>query len=242
MSLRTVSLRAVSLRKSLDVLVSSRCLLCEGTVRSLKPLCAGCEQDLPWNIQACTRCAIPMAVAAPLCSDCVHTPPLFDGALCAFRYEKPVSGLLNRYKHQSQLACGHWLARSMADWVQQYYARQHWPLPDCVMPVPLHWRRLRQRGFDQGREVACVLSRQLRLPLHAGLRRQRHTSSQQTLSRTQRQSNLADAFCLRGVVQGQTVALVDDVLTTGSTATEITGLLRAAGAAAVHVWAIARTP
>lgn len=231
----------MSLLSSLDSLVPSTCLLCNGYVRQLKPLCHGCEQDLPWNGHACSCCAMPLP-AGQVCGSCLQAPPAFERAFCAFRYEEPVAGLLNRYKHSGKLACGHWLAHSLASAIADHYRNEQVSLPDCVLPVPLHWRRLRSRGFDQGLEIGRVLARQLALPLSAAIRRRRATDSQQALNREQRQRNLAGAFVLQGRLPYRRVALVDDVLTTGSTASEITALLQNAGVQQVHVWAIARTP
>lgn len=226
-----------------DSLFPSSCLLCHGSVHSLKPLCDGCLQELPWNTTACLHCAIPLDNANnALCSQCRQIPPVFQRAFCAFRYAEPVAGLLNRYKHNGQLAGGHWLAHSLADAIGKHYRHHQWPLPDCIVPVPLHWRRLRHRGFDQGLETGKVLARRLGLPLFSAVHRQRHTDSQQALSREQRQQNLAGAFVLRQSLAGRHVALVDDVLTTGSTATELTLLLQASGVLRVDSWAIARTP
>jgi len=218
-------------------------MLCNGYVRGIKPLCRGCENDLPWNMQACLRCAIPMHAAGHICGQCLQEPPVFQQALCAFRYQPPVAGLLNRFKHNGKLACGHWLAHSLADAIATHYQAEQISLPDCIMPVPLHWKRLRSRGFDQGLEIGKVLSRKLALPLSTALYRQRATNSQQGLDRMQRQNNLADAFVLRKPLSAcSSVALVDDVLTTGSTASAITALLHSEGVREVHVWAIARTP
>lgn len=225
-----------------DALIPSVCVLCRKALYGRKPLCFVCEKNLPWNVLACTRCAMPLPVAARTCAACLQTPPSFSHAFCAFRYEEPVANLLNRYKHGGQLVNGYWLARCFAQQVCLHYQTETMALPDCVLPVPLHWRRLRQRGFDQGREIARVLARQLRLPLSTVLQRQRNTTSQQGLSRMQRHSNLQDAFVLHKPLRYRRVALVDDVLTTGSTATEITRVLQAAGVAEVHVWALARTP
>jgi ComF family protein len=225
-----------------DSFIPSSCLLCNGYVRGLKPLCSGCENDLPWNSRACFRCAMPMSTSNPVCADCLQSPPLFQKAFCAFRYEDPVAGLLNRYKHNGSLACGHWLAHGLADAIAAHYDKAQIALPDCVLPVPLHWRRLRGRGFDQGLEIGKVLARRLKIPLSTALRRQRHTASQQALSREQRQRNLAGAFVLREPLAARRVVLVDDVLTTGSTANEIAALLLRAGIEEVQVCAIARTP
>jgi len=182
------------------------------------------------------------ASATSICAACLQTSPLFDRAVCAFRYEEPIAGLLNRYKHSGQLAGGYWLAHGLAQRICEHYRTENLALPDCVLPVPLHWRRMQQRGFDQGREIARVLARQLRLPLSTALQRQRNTQSQQGLNRAQRHSNLCAAFVLRQPLHNQRVAVVDDVLTTGSTATEITRVLHAAGVTDVHIWALARTP
>lgn len=225
-----------------DTLFSSVCLLCRGAACGIKPLCVQCERDLPWNTQACARCAMPMETEAAICAACLQAPPLFAGALCAFRYETPIADLLNRYKHAGKLANGHWLAHSLARHIREREQQGLLTLPDCILPVSLHWRRLRQRGFDQGLEIARVLARQLRLPLSHALSRQRDTASQQHLSREQRQTNLHRAFVLQKPLPYQRVALVDDVLTTGSTATEIARILQAAGVNEVQVWAIARTP
>ena len=232
----------MSLLSVFNSFIPSSCLLCNGYVRGIKPLCNGCENDLPWNKHACFRCAIPMRDEGYVCGQCLHAPPVFQHAWCAFRYEQPVAGLLNRYKHSGKLTCGYWLANSLADAIAAHYHAEQIPLPDCVLPVPLHWKRLRSRGFDQGLEISRVLSRKLILPLSTVLQRQRHTSSQQGLGREQRQRNLAGAFVLRKSLIGRSIALVDDVLTTGSTANEITALLQRKGAREVHVWAIARTP
>lgn len=223
-------------------LFSSVCLLCRGAACGIKPLCVQCERNLPWNTQACVRCAMPMDIETSVCAACLQSPPLFASALCAFRYEAPIADLLNRYKHAGKLANGHWLAHSLAQRIREQEQLGLLALPDCILPVPLHWRRLRQRGFDQGMEIARVLARQLRLPLSRTLLRQRDTTSQQRLTRTQRQMNLQNAFVLRRPLPFQRVALVDDVLTTGSTATEIAQTLYAAGVSEVQVWAIARTP
>jgi ComF family protein len=232
----------MSLFSTLNPFVPSSCLLCNGYVRGLKPLCSGCEDDFPWNSRACFRCAMPLATANPVCADCLQSPPVFQRAFCAFRYEEPIAGLLNRYKHNGSLACGHWLAQGLADAIVAQYGREQIAMPDCVLPVPLHWRRLRSRGFDQGLEIGKVLARRLEIPLSTVLRRDRYTDSQQTLSREQRQRNLAGAFVLRRPLATRCVALVDDVLTTGSTANEISVLLQSVGIEEVHIWAIARTP
>lgn len=219
----------------------SRCLLCDVALTGAQPLCGPCEADLPWLDAACPHCAEPTPAGTP-CAACCQSPPPYAVAACAFCYAAPVSSWLNRYKHHGQLAAGHWLARLLAVRLAQQYAARGLPLPDLLVPVPLHVSRLRRRGFDQGREITRVLSRQLGIPWRDAVQRQRPTPSQQRLSRADRQRNLAGAFALLTPLDGQRVAVVDDVLTTGSTAAELARLLLAGGAGAVHAWAIARTP
>jgi ComF family protein len=185
---------------------------------------------------------MPLESFGRVCGECVQQPPVFQRACCAFRYEEPVAGLLNRYKHDRKLYGGYWLAHSAAGAISDHYRMHHISLPDCIMPVPLHWRRVQKRGFDQGLEIAKVMARVLQLPLQATLQRTRNTESQQGLSREQRQHNLDGAFVLRKPLAYRAVALVDDVLTTGSTVSEIARLLQQSGVESVHVWAIARTP
>lgn len=225
----------------LDSLIPSSCMLCNTDVRGRKPLCLACEAALPWHENACLRCAMPLESSGHVCGECLQQPPLFQHACCAFRYEEPVAGLLNRYKHDRKLYGGYWLAHGAANAIAGHYRRHDIPLPDCLMPVPLHWQRVQKRGFDQGLEIAKVMARTLHLPLQTALLRTRNTHSQQGLSREQRQHNLDSAFALRAPPDGQTVAIVDDVLTTGSTASEIARLLLRSGVTQVHVWAIART-
>ncbi|HQQ63540.1 MAG TPA: ComF family protein [Pseudomonadales bacterium] len=232
----------MSFKNLFDSLIPSSCMLCNASVRGRKPLCLRCETALPWHDNACLHCAMPLESSGHVCGECLQQPPVFQHACCAFRYEEPVAGLLNRYKHDRKLHCGYWMAHSASRAIADHYQRHNILLPDCIMPVPLHWRRVQKRGFDQGLEIANVMARVLQLPLQATLQRTRNTGSQQGLSREQRQHNLDGAFALRKPVTYRAVALVDDVLTTGSTVSEIARLLHRSGVAQVHVWAIARTP
>ncbi len=228
----------------------ARCLLCHSPLWG-ESLCAACNADLPWNNCACLRCALPLANhETAVCGQCLQKPPPFQRAVCALRYAFPCADILNRYKHNGGLEGGHLLAHRLADALQKSYGLNappsidgqplHWP--ECIVPVPLHWYRRCVRGFDQGREIAQVLGNRLNLPVCHALVRRRNTPSQQGLSRLARQRNLRDAFALRMPLPFKRVALVDDVLTTGSTAAEISRVLRESGVQTVHVWAIARTP
>lgn len=226
---------------SLTRCLPTLCLLCQAPVTG-RPLCGGCLADLPWNTPACPRCALPLETVS--CRHCQPVQPIRQHAFCAFRYQSPVKQLLNRFKHDGRLECGRLLAVLLADQLilQKSAIESLAAWPDAIMPVPLHWRRLQQRGFDQGLEIAKVLSKQLSLPIYTGLRRQRNTPSQQGLGLAERQRNLQGAFMVRKPPPYRHIALVDDVLTTGSTTDAIGQLLSRHGVEHIQLWAIARTP
>jgi ComF family protein len=113
-----------------------------------------------------------------------------------------------------------------------------------IAAVPLHWRRHWRRGFNQSELLAKLYARELNIRLFHGLKRSRYTRNQQSLNAVQRKQNLRKAFQLSGEtsIADQRIALVDDIMTTGATAREVSQTLLNAGAAEVHVWVLARTP
>jgi ComF family protein len=176
--------------------------------------------------------------ASHLCPGCLqHTLP-FGHAWAAFRYESPVAQQIQGLKFHARLAPAHVLGELMA----VRLAARTQPLPEMLIPVPLHARRLQRRGYNQALEIARVLSRRLSIPL--GVRvagRLRATPEQSRLTATQRRRNLRDAFRVSPAVKGRHVALLDDVITTGATVTELARTAREAGADRIEVWAVART-
>jgi ComF family protein len=113
------------------------------------------------------------------------------------------------------------------------------PLPDVIVPMPLHRSRLRERGYNQAAEIACFAGRELQRPRVQALRRTRHTDEQSGLPRLQRRLNVHGAFAGTRALNGLRVALIDDVVTTGSTAGAAAAALQQAGADGIEVWAVA---
>lgn len=222
-------------------LLPVQCLLCKAPVAG-RPLCLDCEKVLPWNSPHCQRCALPLVRNQNDCERCSAAPPLFQQAFCALQYSNPCNLLLNRFKHDGRLECGRLLANLLADRLLHQRQQTLAPWPQAIVAVPLHWRRLRQRGFDQSLQIARVLAKRLSLPVIDVIARKRETVSQQNLTRIERQHNLQGAFVIQRAIPFRHVALVDDVLTTGSTANEISQLLFQHGVQTVQLWAIARTP
>jgi ComF family protein len=218
-----------------QLLLPPACLVCGEAGRAGRDLCDACVEELPWNRPACARCALPLAHPADACGACLAAPPPFVAALAPLRYESPVDWLATRLKFHAGLAAGAVLA-------QLVLASARRPPVDCLVPVPLHRTRLGQRGYNQALELARPLARAWRLPVAPGaLRRVRATAAQSELTAVERRRNLRGAFAADAAqVRGKRVLLVDDVITTGSTASEATRTLLAAGAAEVRVLAAAR--
>lgn len=206
-------------------------------------LCSGCIDDLPRNDRACARCALPLAEFAsrqprPLCGPCLAHPPAFRRVVAPWLYAFPVNSLIGRFKYSGNRAFGKPLTHLLADEIIQRDS----PIPDCLIPVPMHQKRERRRGFNQAEEMAFWLGDRLAVPVNSHcLRRRRENPAQSGLNRRQRLKNLRGAFEVRGPIPAR-VALIDDVMTTGATVEELSRLLRKRGAESIEVWALARTP
>ncbi len=218
------------------------CLLCGANTGDDPGLCHGCRQELPLNHHCCPRCALPLPASgdtAVPCGECQQQPPPFDRCISPFLYHPPIDWLINGLKFHARL-CN---ARLLAALLSRSVAEKGVGRPDLLIPVPLHPGRLRRRGYNQALELARHLGRQLSIPLnHGSCIRQRPTAPQAGADRAQRQRNLRRAFALRNRPQAEHVALIDDVVTTGATVSELAETLRRAGILRVDVWAVARTP
>jgi ComF family protein len=218
------------------------CLLCDATGNGTRDLCAGCFRDLPWNRLACRRCALPLVVGAngatpELCGHCIGAPPPVTRALSPLIYRYPADQLILQLKFAHRLASG----RVLGELLSEYIAAAGEPLPEMVVPVPLHRQRLRKRGFNQATELARAVTRRLNLPLVTNLcQRTRATGVQSTLAAEARRRNVRGAFAVKRPLAARHIAIVDDVVTTASTVHALARVLQAAGATRVDVWSAAR--
>ena len=230
----------MSKKSLLTVLFPGCCLLCGLGSSSHRDMCPGCADSLVRNDICCPICAEPMS-SAHICGRCLAEPPVFRHSLAPLLYAPPTSNLLLRFKNRADLACGRALLQTLLTAIEQHYANAS--LPDALVPVPLHWRKRWQRGFNQSRWLAKRLAAELELPVLTNrVIRNRATTSQQSLSRKQRRKNLHNCFTVKKPLKEMTLAIVDDVMTTGSTTNELAKSLLAAGASQVDVWCLARTP
>lgn len=219
------------------VLFPPRCVLCEAPGFDGQDICAGCLDDLPLVDASCRRCALPLPAAngVSLCGSCLDNPPAFDRTLALCTYAPPVDFMIQQLKFSGELHFAPVLGGLLANQFATCMA------PDTVLPVPLHLSRLRERGFNQAVELARPLARGLRVPLDTrSCRRTRATAAQSGMSRTGRQTNIRQAFEIVRPFRASRVALIDDVMTTGSTVNELARVLKRNGAQEVTVVVVAR--
>ena len=208
------------------------CLLC-GAESGPELLCAACIGELPALPESCPQCALPSRAAA-VCGSCINRSPHFDATLALWRYEFPCDGLVQALKYGAQLALAGFFARSLASR----------PLPevDVVLPMPLHAKRLAERGFNQALEIARGLARYRGTPIEPrGVLRVKNTPPQTELPYEDRAKNVRGAFLCELDLSGASVAVLDDVMTTGATLNELARVLKRAGARRVENFVIART-
>ena len=241
-------------RDLLEWVFPKTCSLC-GEVGTPEDPCADCERSLDTLLlsRACPRCAEPLTVAAvdtvasagtalPPCVACLNQPAPFDRVIAPWSFAPPLSGLIHRMKYRRDLAATAALGRLLAREV----ARR----PDCAPPgtvigVPLSRRRLLHRGFNHAEELAAIVRRTLGLRSPRGVRIARHHTPPQARagSAAQRRANVAGAFTVRRwPTDAREVAIVDDVLTTGATASALAEAIRDRGGERIEVWCCARTP
>lgn len=219
------------------VVLAPRCLVCGEAGAGGHDLCGPCDAALPWNAPACPGCALPNA-HGDLCGACLQSRAPITSTRAALAYGFPLDRLVPRFKFHQDLAAGRLLAELM---VRGLAGAER---PEAIIPVPLHARRLRARGYDQALELARPVARALQVPLlSAALVRQRDTAAQSELDAPARRRNLRGAFALRpDAVLPAHVALLDDVMTTGATLHAAAHVLRRAGVSRVDAWVCARAP
>ena len=225
-----------SLSAALCALLPERCVLC-GARAQAGQVCGDCLHDLPGRRrERCRVCAIP-STAAPVCGQCLRDRPSYSHTVAAADYRFPLDAVITRLKYGPDLSLlaplGNLLAHAVRDQ----------PTPDVLVPMPLSAAGLRARGFNQAAELARLVARTLGVRLSlAAATRCRDTLPQASLPFDRRADNVRGAFACDASLSGLRVALLDDVMTTGTTVEELARTLRRSGAADVGVWVLARTP
>lgn len=186
---------------------------------------------------SCQLCALPLTSNSDYCGQCLAHPPDFTHTLASFYYQFPLDYLIGRFKFERCLASTYWLGQAFEDYLRWHHARA-----DLIVPVPMHWRGLVRRGLDQTLWLGRAASRASGAPVAPKqLQKTRHSEPLHGLSRKERAKSIRGIYRAQPL-QGQHVALVDDIVTTTTTARTLSRLLCKAGAASVQIWALARTP
>lgn len=223
-----------------DSLLPPTCILCNNPGFNRWDICYDCYNQLPWAQHQCPRCAAFLANTSLLdlpCGTCQQQAPAFDRTIAVFKYQHTIRYLVTHLKFNTQYKHARLLGSLLAEAFSKSAER-----PEAIIPMPLHPNRFKERGFNQSIEIARVVSKQLQMPLLLNhCIRHRDTLHQTHLTQTKRRENVRNSFALIKPVPVKHVAILDDVMTTGSTLHELALVLKNAGVKRVDAWACART-
>lgn len=215
--------------------IPTPCLLC-GSNAQQSCLCLQCFASLPMLGQHCQHCAMPISLGE-YCGQCLTKPPIRHRTHSLFRYTSPIDRLIGDMKYHGQLQLTDYFANQLSRYIQQKNETK----PQLLIPIPLHPKRLRQRGYNQSVELAKTLSKQLNIPLdNTALIRIKNTLPQTQLPYSKRKQNMKSAFQCQQHSLPDRIALIDDVVTTGHTADMAAKACLKRGAKNVELWTIAR--
>lgn len=217
------------------------CILCNDKANRELDLCINCEEFLPWLKNVCAYCAAPLAFPTQsACGTCLKKPLPFHKLYVFFSYTEIIKKFVIGLKFQQRLVYAHILGALLAEKISSQY--QNEKLPDIIIPIPLHKKRLNERGFNQVIELARPISKKLNIPIdYKRCKRIVNTAAQSKLPANQRSNNMKNAFVAHRNLAYQHIALLDDVITTGHTITEMSRALYNVGVKRIDVWCCART-
>lgn len=218
-----------------------RCFHCQQTLAiSSHGFCCRCVKLLERS-NYCGHCGSPLLENDHSCGNCLRNEPKWHHIVQISAYKSPLAEWIHRFKFQHQHYLDFALARLLLLAIYQARRTHHLCLPDVILPVPLFWKRQWQRGYNQAELIAKPLSKWLDIPLDChSLKRVRATIPQKELTAVQRRKNLQHAFKYEPIEPYQRVAIVDDVVTTGSTINAICLELLKQGVKDIQVWTLAR--
>ena len=222
-----------------ETLFPPTCILCGNTGFAGKDICLPCHRRLSRNTDFCYRCGehFEITLSQPtLCGRCLSHLPAFDRTYAPFLHHEEIRYLITGLKFGNQLKNARLLGGLLADYLQ---ARTE--TPGCIIPMPLHPARFKERGFNQAVEIARTVSQQLNIPInHSSCSRHKDTPHQTGLTAKKRRQNLRRAFTVIKPFEARHVAILDDVMTTGATADALAAELKKAGVDKVEIWVCAR--
>ncbi|WP_370530105.1 ComF family protein [Legionella sp. PC997] len=214
----------------------SICALCNQFHNCKMAVCNACIELLTRLGPACHYCAYPLPDTHLLvCGRCIKKTPYFDRTIIHYIFEEPLRSLLHQFKYHNGLYLGSFLSHLIVN------SLGHETKPQCLIPVPMHPQRIKARGFNHAAVLVRLLAKKLQLPYDlTSCQKIINTEPQASLDGEHRQRNLRHAFKTKKLPWHH-VAIIDDLLTTGSTANELALTLKKSGVKLVDVWCCART-
>ena len=221
-----------------DWIYPRRCALCDGVLgKGERYVCSLCRGDLPQPVEEprCMRCGKPLTdPEKEFCFDCGHYEQSFERGRGIFLYQGRIRESMMRFKFRGRKEYGAFFGGMMLLYGRDFLLQVR---PQVIIPVPVHWRKLRTRGYNQAEVLAEIISSGLSIPLRTDLvLRKKFTVAQKKLNRKERKENLKRAFVvLPEAGRYERILLVDDIYTTGSTVNAIAGKLKEQGAGQIYV-------
>lgn len=226
------------LNKLLNWLLPPCCDLCHSQLADGR-LCQACQSSVLKTTPCCQVCQASLEISGT-CGECISLQPAFDKVYALGDYKDSLAKLITGLKFQAKLQQGRALSALWCEALPRWY--QDDTLPSLIIPVPLHKKRLRERGFNQSLEIAKPIAKYFKIQLDKfSCIRSKATKPQLSLPQKERRKNVANAFVMRKIIQAQHVAILDDVFTTGHTANALARLLKQQGVRRIDVWCCART-
>lgn len=221
------------------------CIICSQHSTLQKDICLDCLNLLPKFPSGCEICArhiphSPHLLSGITCGKCISNPPHFDRTLALFSYVHPIDKFIINLKFNHQLIYAKLFGELFVKHLKSYY--KNTSFPELVIPIPLHQKRLKQRGFNQVFELAKSIKKHLNIKIDTNsCIKIKNTPPQSLITFDERKVNIKNSFKIKYSIQAKHVAILDDVMTTGHTVNELSKTLKKSGMQKIDVWCIART-
>jgi len=223
------------LARVIDAVLPARCVVCHQPAQTELALCAFCHAELPYNRTRCIHCAQPLTGENLVCGHCQQHPPHYQQAISPLLYKDQARQLILELKFHNKLRNARLLANLF---IEQLPENER---PELLIPVPLHPKRLRERGYNQALELARELKKLTAIPIDAGsTRRRRYTERQADLTLKDKSGNVKNAFEVVKTPSAHHITIIDDVMTSGHTVNEFARILKQSGVEKIDIWVIAR--
>ena len=214
------------------------CMFCGNSANSKMALCVNCHESLPWIMHACKGCATPLLGEDIFCGICIKIPYGLSEICALFEYRQPIKYFISSLKFNHKLIYAKFFSKCFIESISK---SKQVDLPQAIIPMPLHNKRIQHRGFNQAIEISRPIAKYFNIPLlRRCIIRTRHVLPQSDLSKKQRILSVKNIFSVAESKDYKHVAIVDDVMTTGSSVRSLIGTLKKSGIERIDLWVVAR--